>query len=69
MSAWSLLFVPGTLLVLFGLLMLTVMAERRILSPRALILQVSRARMAGPDHIETVVAREYERLLRDYQRS
>ena len=67
MSAWSLLFVPGTFFVLFGLLMLTVLAERRILSPRALILQVSRSRMAGPDHIETVVAREYERLLREYQ--
>ena len=67
MSAWSLLFIPGTLFFLFGLLMLTVMAERRILSPRALILQATRSRMAGPDHIETMVAREYERLLRNTQ--
>jgi hypothetical protein len=63
-----LLFIPATLILLMGLLLLSALVEERILSPRALILRVARTRAASPDHAEQFVAREFERLLRQNQR-
>ncbi|MDQ1402062.1 MAG: hypothetical protein QOG03_378 [Actinomycetota bacterium] len=68
MPAWSVLLVPATLAMLFGMLMLTVYAENHLLSPRSMILHVAKARKGRPEHAEQLVAREFERLLRDSQR-
>lgn len=67
MSAWPLLTIPGTLLLLAGVLWLSALAEERLLSPRSLILSTVRARQASPEYAEAMVARQYERLLREYQ--
>lgn len=69
MSAWSLLLIPGSLAFLCSLLAMTVVAEQRVLSPRALIIKAARARRVGADytHTEALVAQQYERLLRSTQ--
>lgn len=68
MAAWQLLTIPGTLLLLTAVLFLSAKAEDRFLSPRALILGVARSRRNSPEYAEVFVARQFERLLRDYQR-
>lgn len=68
MAAWQLLTIPGTLLLLSTVLFLSAKAEDRFLSPRALILGVTRSRRNSPEYAEVFVARQFERLLRDYQR-
>ena len=67
MSAWFLLTIPGTLLLLSAVLYLSAFAEERLLSPRSLILSTARARHATPEYAEAFVARQFERLLREYQ--
>ena len=67
-SLFALLFIPGTLALIMGLLFLSALVEERVLSPRALILRVARANAATPEHAETFVAREFERLLRQTSR-
>lgn len=67
MSLWLLLTIPGTLLLLSGMLYLSALAEERLLSPRSLILSTVRARGASPEYAEVFVARQFERLLREYQ--
>jgi hypothetical protein len=67
MSAWSLLLIPGSLGFLCSLLALTVLAEERVLSPRALIIKAARARISEADYTEALVAQQYERLLRTAQ--
>jgi hypothetical protein len=59
------LLLVGTLALLMGLLFLSALVEQRVLSPQALILRVARTRAASPDHAETFVAQEFERLLRN----
>ncbi len=68
MSAWLLLSIPATPLLLGAVLLLSAKAEERFLSPRSLILSVTRARWNSPEYAEAIVAREFERLLRDHQR-
>jgi hypothetical protein len=69
MPWWLLLLtVPAALLIPSGLLMLSASAERRILSPRSLILSTAKARRSTPEVTEVLVAREFERLLKDTQR-
>ena len=69
MAWWLLLLtIPFALLIPCGLLMLSATAERRILSPQALILSTARARGSSPELAEALVAREFERLLKDTQR-
>lgn len=68
MAVWQLLTIPGTLLLLSGVLFLSAKAESRFLSPRSLILGVTRSRWNSPEYAEMFVARQFERLLRDYQR-
>jgi hypothetical protein len=63
MSAWGLLVVPAALLSVSLLLVLTSWLERRMLSPRALILSAARARNAPPGHVEVLVAQQCDRLL------
>lgn len=65
-----LLFViPMCLLLVGGLLFLSAEVERRVLSPRSMIISAVRARRGSPEIAEGLVAREFERLLRDYQRA
>lgn len=69
MPWWLLLItIPVALLIPCGLLMLSAMAEQRILSPQSMILSTARARRNTPELAEVVVAREFERLLKDTQR-
>ena len=63
-----LLSIPGAFLVLIGLLMLSATVEAQVLSPRSLITAAVRSRRAAPEVAEALVAREFERLLRDTQR-
>jgi hypothetical protein len=63
MVLWELLAVPGTAVLLTGLLTLSALVEQRILCPRAMILRVATARTSSPEFTESFVAREFERLL------
>lgn len=67
MSVWLLLATPGTFLLLSGVLYLSALTEERLLSPRSLIVSTVRARRASPEYAEAFVARQFERLLREYQ--
>jgi hypothetical protein len=64
MSAFLLLFVPGTIALLATVLFLSALAEQRFLSPRSMILGAVRARRSTPEFAEAFVARQSERLLR-----
>jgi|GEM_PF-6472742 len=64
MALWGLLMIPGTVLLLGLLLGLSDMAEKRIVSPRALILRAVTGRRTTPDVAESLVTAEFERLLR-----
>ena len=68
MASWLLLSIPGTIVLLMGLLLLSAFVEERVLSPQALILRVARSRGSTPEYAEAFVAREFDRLLRDTQR-
>ncbi len=67
MSMWLLLSIPGTLALLVAVLYLSAVTEERLLSPRSLILSTVRARGSSPEYAEAFVARQFERLLREYQ--
>ena len=60
---WSLLFIPGTLALLVAILLLSDLAETRVVSPRALILRAVGTRSATPERTEALVMAEAERLL------
>jgi hypothetical protein len=64
MALLALLAVPGTAALLIGLLVVSALVEQRVLCPRALIVGVARAKSTSPEYTETLVAREFERLLR-----
>jgi hypothetical protein len=64
MPIWTLLSIPGTLLLLGLILILTDVAETRVVSPRALILRAVAARRTSPELTERLVVAEAERLLR-----
>lgn len=69
MPWWLLLLsLPMALLIPCGVLLLSAFAEQRILSPRSLILSTARARRNTPEAAEVLVAREFERLLKNAQR-
>lgn len=69
MPWWLLLLsLPMALLIPCGLLLLSAVAEKRILSPRSMILSTARARRNTPEIAEVLVAREFERLLKNVQR-
>ncbi len=63
MPALSMLFVPGTVLLLATVLFVSALAEQRFLSPRSMILGTVRARRSTPEYVEAFVARQSERLL------
>ena len=63
MSAWALLFIPAALAGLALLLAGTAWLERSVLSPRSLVLHSLRSQRAGPEHVEVLVAQQYQRLL------
>jgi hypothetical protein len=65
MSAWPLLAVPATLLLLAAILSLSAWAESRFLCPRSLIVGAARTRRTSPEYVEAFVARQYERLLQE----
>ena len=60
----ALLAVPGTAVLLIGLLALSAVVEARILCPRSLIMRVARGGSTSAEYTEAFVAREFERLLR-----
>jgi hypothetical protein len=64
MSAWVLLLVPGALGSLALFLVLTTWLEQWVLSPRALILSAARARRAPSGHVEALVIKQCDVLLR-----
>ncbi|HVM06641.1 MAG TPA: hypothetical protein VM242_15895 [Acidimicrobiales bacterium] len=64
-SAWLLLAVPGTVVLLTAILALSAAAERRFLSARSLIVSVARARRSSPEFAEAFVARQFERILKE----
>ena len=66
-SLW-LLTIPGTLGLLAVVLFLSAWTESHFLSPRSLILGAVRSRHSTPEHVETLVARQLERLLSDSPR-
>ena len=68
MSLLLLLLIPGTLVLLLGLLLLSALVEERVLSPQSMILQVARTRASSPEYAEAFVAREFDRMLRQAQR-
>ena len=68
MSLLVLLLVPGTLVLLLALLLLSALVEERVLSPQRMILQVAKARATSPEYAEAFVAREFDKLLRQAQR-
>lgn len=69
MPWWLLLLtLPTALMMPCALLMLSAMAERRILSPQSIILSMARARRTTPEIAEALLVREFERLLKDSQR-
>jgi hypothetical protein len=68
MSLLVLLLIPGTFVLLLGLLLLSALVEERVLSPQSMILQVARTRASSPEYAEAFVAREFDRLLRQAQR-
>ena len=61
---WSLLFIPGTLVLLIAILLLSDLAETRVVSSRALILRAVSTRRTTPESTEALVVAEAERLLR-----
>lgn len=57
------LSIPATVLLLAAVLVWSTVAERRVLSPRALVFRVVQARRTTPDFVEAFVARECQHLL------
>jgi hypothetical protein len=68
MGLLILLVIPGTFVLLLGLLLLSALVEERVLSPQSMILQVARTRASTPEYAEAFVAREFDKLLRQAQR-
>lgn len=64
-----LLSIPGTLVLLAAVLVLSAMAEERFLSPRSLVISVVRTRNNTPEYAEAFVARQLEQLLADQTRT
>lgn len=60
----ALVAVPLCFVLVVGLLAGVTWFERRVLSPRSLILYVFRSSRFGPESVETLVAAESERLLK-----
>ncbi|HUQ40651.1 MAG TPA: hypothetical protein VM030_10900 [Acidimicrobiales bacterium] len=56
-----LLAIPGTFATVCFLLALTETMERRVLSPRALVVRVARDRRATPEHAELLVSQQLAR--------
>ncbi len=63
LSAWYLVFVPFTPLLIFGVLWLSVVVEQRVLSPRALVARAVRSRRSSPEQAEALVAAQLRKLL------
>lgn len=69
MPSWVLLLaLPVALGIPCLLLLLSDLAEKRVLSPQSMILSTAKARRSTPELAEQLVAREFERLLKDAQR-
>jgi UPF0716 family protein affecting phage T7 exclusion len=60
--AAALLLVPGSLVLVFALLLLVAWEETHVLSPRSMILWAVKVQNT-PEHAEQMVAREIDRLL------
>ena len=68
MPPWLLvLTIPMALLIPCCLLALSAFVEQRALSPRSMIMSAARARHSKPELAEALVAREFERLLKNAQ--
>ena len=64
-----LLAIPLSLLVLGAVLAYSAYAENHLVSSRALILHVAHDRKVRPEIAELLIAREYEQLVRQFERT
>lgn len=70
MPAWLVpILLVAAFSVLTGVLWLSAWVETSVLSPRSMIVSAARARRTSPEYSEALVAREFERLIRDVQRT
>lgn len=58
MSAWILLTIPATPMLLGALLFLSASVEDHVLSPQSLVAAAARSRASSPDYAELFVARQ-----------
>lgn len=69
MPAWLIpLVIVSAFAIMVGVLWLSAWVESNVLSPRSIILSAARARRPTPEYSEALVAREFERLIRNAQR-
>ena len=70
MPAWLIPIVIGAAFaIMVAVLWMSAWVESSILSPRSMILSAVRSRRTTPEYSEAMVAREFERLIRDTQRA
>jgi len=62
-SGWILLSIPVCLAVLALVLAGTAWLEQSVLSSRSLVLHSLRSSRANPDHVEVLVANQYQQIL------
>lgn len=68
MPAWVVpIVIPAAFAILVGVLWISAWVESSVLSPRSMIVSAARARRTTPEYSEALVAREFERLIRDAQ--
>ncbi|MGI8793134.1 MAG: hypothetical protein ACR2H3_08160 [Acidimicrobiales bacterium] len=70
MPGWLVpIMIVGAMAVMVSVLWLSAWVETSVLSPRSMIVSAAKARHTTPEYSEALVVREFERLLRDTQRS
>lgn len=70
MPTWVIpIVVTAAFAIMVGVLWLSAWVESNVLSPRSMIVAATKARRTSPEYSEALVAREFERLIRDAQRT
>lgn len=63
MSVWALVAIPGTAVLLIGLLSLSAFVEEHLLSPESLMGAAIRSRSGDLDHTEAFVTRQLDAII------